>query len=360
MDSPLPPLLEPLLHPELGGIRRSVAALDAAQPPGGGPDFPMHAAAALIGAHALILAQRHKGRPEILHEYVGDALAALPRQDLENVLAELTLSIAEEVSVAVGEQVIVITRTPLAGLGSAHVLFAAFPMPTSKRMRMAQLQCVSELLAHVLTGHQARVARSAIEDGLKDAFDHCDSGMILVGPEGTIVFANAEAQRLIAEGDGLRAVNGMIQAATFEDSMKVRLAIERTFRSSDARHDFMLPIRRSAGRRPLIATVQPLHRSPTTSERQRSLLNVLDPDRTIDGALALQCGLLGLTPVETRLALQLSLGVGLGEAAAAIGVKEQTARSYLKNIFGKTGTNRQADLVRFLLTGLTPIRCRGK
>lgn len=37
------------------------------------------------------------------------------------------------------------------------------------------------------------------------------------------------------------------------------------------------------------------------------------------------------------------------EAAQTLGLAENTVRSYLKSIFGKTGVNRQAELVRLIL-----------
>ena len=42
-------------------------------------------------------------------------------------------------------------------------------------------------------------------------------------------------------------------------------------------------------------------------------------------------------------------GESLGVAAQHLGVQQQTARSYLKHIFAKTETNRQADLVQLML-----------
>jgi DNA-binding CsgD family transcriptional regulator len=318
----------------------------------------LQAAAELIGAHALILANWQKGLPEILHAFIGEPLEDLPREDFEHVLGELTLGVSDETSLLFGDRIVIFSRSSLPQLGPARLIFAAFPASSSKRTRVVQLQRASELLGFILKEHEARVTQSAGEEGLKDAFDRCDSGMLLVRREGAITFANAEAQRLIAEGDGLRTVDGTIQATTFDDNMKVRLAIERTFRTGESSRDtLVLPIKRSAGRRPLMVAVQPLSKAGEARSRQRVLLNILDPERGIDGALDLECGLLGLTRVETRLTLQLAQGMGLTEAAAAIGVKEQTARTYLKSIFGKTGTNRQADLVRFLLTGLNPVRC---
>ena len=60
----------------------------------------------------------------------------------------------------------------------------------------------------------------------------------------------------------------------------------------------------------------------------------------------------GLTLAEARLALQLVAGETLRSAAAKLGISYETTRSSLKNIFKKTETCRQAELVLVVLTAL--------
>src|SRR5262245_18810818 len=62
----------------------------------------------------------------------------------------------------------------------------------------------------------------------------------------------------------------------------------------------------------------------------------------------------GLTPAEARLALHLVAGDALRSAAAKLSITYETARTELKNIFNKTGTCRQAELVIVLVTALSP------
>ena len=59
-----------------------------------------------------------------------------------------------------------------------------------------------------------------------------------------------------------------------------------------------------------------------------------------------------LTPAEARLALHLVAGEALRSAAVKLSISYETARTYLKNIFRKTGTCRQAELVVVILTAL--------
>ena len=58
----------------------------------------------------------------------------------------------------------------------------------------------------------------------------------------------------------------------------------------------------------------------------------------------------GLTKAEARLALRLAEGSSLASAAQAFNVKLTTIRSQLQQVFAKTGTSRQTELVAMLLS----------
>ncbi|MCV9965812.1 helix-turn-helix transcriptional regulator [Pararhizobium sp. BT-229] len=62
-------------------------------------------------------------------------------------------------------------------------------------------------------------------------------------------------------------------------------------------------------------------------------------------------GLFDLTPGEARVARELASGASLETVALALGLTLETVRTYLKRIFFKTGTRRQAELTH-LLSGL--------
>src|SRR5262245_36522531 len=60
----------------------------------------------------------------------------------------------------------------------------------------------------------------------------------------------------------------------------------------------------------------------------------------------------GLTTAEARLALHLVQGETLRSAEVKLSISYETARTHLKNIFDKTGTCRQAELVVVIVTAL--------
>jgi DNA-binding CsgD family transcriptional regulator len=61
--------------------------------------------------------------------------------------------------------------------------------------------------------------------------------------------------------------------------------------------------------------------------------------------------LYALTHSESELVRLLAQGLSLDEAAEARGVSMNTARSHLKHAFAKTGTSRQGELVRLVISG---------
>lgn len=68
-----------------------------------------------------------------------------------------------------------------------------------------------------------------------------------------------------------------------------------------------------------------------------------------DGA-RLMAGVLGLTPAETLVARHLATGKRREEIAEAMSVTMPTVNYHLRNIYQKSGTSRQSDAVRLLLS----------
>ena len=81
-----------------------------------------------------------------------------------------------------------------------------------------------------------------------------------------------------------------------------------------------------------------------------------DPKQGTSDPLANVGRLYGLTESETHLASLLAGDFSLAQAAEHLGITESTARTVLKRVLAKTGTRRQASLVRLLLSGPAQIR----
>ena len=64
----------------------------------------------------------------------------------------------------------------------------------------------------------------------------------------------------------------------------------------------------------------------------------------------------GLTEMEAEIASRLVGGMALAEIGNDLGITIHTVRGHLKRLFAKTGTHRQAELLRVLLEGPGRIR----
>ena len=66
-----------------------------------------------------------------------------------------------------------------------------------------------------------------------------------------------------------------------------------------------------------------------------------------------------LTPAEARLVVRLITGEALRPCAKALGIKYETVRSYLKSVFQKTKTRRQAELVLVVIGAMNAANFEG-
>lgn len=192
-------------------------------------------------------------------------------------------------------------------------------------------------------------------EALEAALNLTEFGVVLLDLRGRLTFANEAAAMILDAGDGLRRHRGGIACTTVKDSARLQLAVDQVARP-DPNDDggARLPLLKVArAERPaLIVSVMPTSTPAHEAGDAAAILYILDPALDTGQLLEPVCKLFDLSPVETRLACLLAAGAPLTIAAEAMRIKEQTARTYLKQVFQKTGTNRQADLVRVMLSSL--------
>ena len=113
-----------------------------------------------------------------------------------------------------------------------------------------------------------------------------------------------------------------------------------------------MTVRRAADPQPLVVHLLPLGRPEPAvcTWPGAAVVVVVDPTRRPRLDPALVAAGLGLTPMESRVAVLLTEGKSLREVAAATGRQETTIRWHLRQIFAKSGIARQAELVRLVLS----------
>jgi DNA-binding CsgD family transcriptional regulator len=174
-------------------------------------------------------------------------------------------------------------------------------------------------------------------------------GVVLVGPGRRLLFANRAAKQLLLRRDGIAVCNGRLHAETPAATQ----VLDRHLRAAiagpaDGKGGDVVTLPTSGGRR-LTLLIMGCGRPPPPGGEPSSILFISDPGAEPDVDAPYLARTYGLTPAEARLLRALVRGRTLGEYAQAARITLFTAKGYLKQVFNKTGTSRQADLVRIVL-----------
>jgi DNA-binding CsgD family transcriptional regulator/PAS domain-containing protein len=191
------------------------------------------------------------------------------------------------------------------------------------------------------------------------AFDRLRDGVIIVDSNFGIMFANRSAEELLAEGDGLILDHDGIAAGTPGDSAALRrLVAGRNNGNGLPGAGGRCTLGRRNGRAPLSVLAVPVRGEVAwiVPRRPAAVLFVTDPDR--DGRASTEAlrRRYGLTRAEAAFLGEIVKGDGLQAAADRLGVSLATARTHLRHVFEKTGTQRQAELVGLMVLGQTTLR----
>ena len=191
-------------------------------------------------------------------------------------------------------------------------------------------------------------------------------GVILVDSAGAVITVNAAAHAIMARTRVLGIHDGRLRASRQTDQQLLLGHIRQKAEQQSAlgadpgcyaafallRDDHPLPVTVMVRPGPPFGPVSaPLRRTATVILR--------DPARRLRLAAPDLEQLFDLSPAEARLAQLLADGLSMEEAALQLGVSRNTVRSQLQSVFAKTGTNRQGDLVRLLLSSAATLAQRG-
>jgi len=172
-----------------------------------------------------------------------------------------------------------------------------------------------------------------------------------------VVFSNRAAQKLQSDGDGVKLSAGGIALLHKPDNDRLQSLIAQVLSpiaSPGASPGGAMRALRPSGKRPYGILVSPVSgKYPVLSVfRPAVCIVILDPDRQTPSLNQRLQTAFGLTEAETRLAALLASGEELRSAADRLKITYGTARTRLAEIFQKTETRRQGELIRLLLRTL--------
>jgi len=211
---------------------------------------------------------------------------------------------------------------------------------------------IHERLAHL---HRTRLA-------LADGLDQLGHGVVVVDGRGRLMFANRAARAIVAQRDGLSIGSEGLVATTYADRMRLRallLDAVRTAAGEGLGAAGAMTVARPSLKRPFQVLVAPL-RLALDGETPDGVATIFltDPEERAESSDALMRRVYGLSTAEVRVSRALVAHGSLERAANELRLSRETARWHLKRIYRKTGTRRQVDLVRILMTGLAALTPR--
>lgn len=234
---------------------------------------------------------------------------------------------------------------------------ATHPFGSPERIVLVQA-LVSHLQQAIRT--QARLAELDRRNGdLIAAFDSLSDGVAIVGGDGRVIHMNPAAAAMVVADDGLGVRSGHLIATVGRTDGALGHLVHRALGGwpADIAAGGCQAIARPSGRRPYVARVIPLAPEIATDvASQGVLIMIADPEREPEPEADTLRRLYGLTTTEAQVAQRVLGGTGLRPIAEEMSLSLPTIRSHLQHVFNKTGTHRQAELVRLLLGGLAATR----
>ncbi len=214
-------------------------------------------------------------------------------------------------------------------------------------------------LTRSLAIHAEIAAQHHKRSALEEILDRLAAGVILIDARRQVIRANLSASRMLALEDGVAICDGELRASSAEDSSLQEAIGKALEAASRGEQDHMqrIAVSSQSGGRPYFLNFTPLLEALPGSPVHEAVIVAFfaNPDAVSDASVRALEAVFGLTPAEAAVVRGLVDGRTLDEVAASRGVRPDTVRGQLKQVFVKTGTSRQVDLIRLVLTGISPL-----
>jgi len=180
--------------------------------------------------------------------------------------------------------------------------------------------------------------------------EQCPFGMLVLDIDQHVHLANAPARLLIADAEIAGMIGGRMVLTHSDDAIRFQVALRAVLAHDDGASRQSIAITGKDGA-PLLVSISRL--SDNAGDAQACVI-ITRPTAAPEPDIHPLAEHFNLTPVEARVVCQLARGLSVQDAAHSLQLKVQTVRTYLKQIFQKTGTHRQVELMQLMQNGMLP------
>ncbi|WP_135078768.1 LuxR family transcriptional regulator [Terasakiella sp. SH-1] len=186
------------------------------------------------------------------------------------------------------------------------------------------------------------------------ALNKLPMGVVIVDKSAQVLFMNNNASDIFAQSDGVDVgPTGVFRTAKVGETKNLHTMIADAaidIGEDEDREGGAMIVSRPSMRRSFSLLVVPLpDEDDISSDEGKVAVFINDPEKFNEPPTNVLARLYGLTEAEARLLQGLIVGKKLETFADEVGVSMNTVRSHLKQVFRKTGTNRQPELVSLVM-----------
>src|SRR5713101_5336942 len=193
-----------------------------------------------------------------------------------------------------------------------------------------------------------------------DTLNGLAAGVFLVDENARIVWANTSGQAMLEDGEILRQKDFVLTTVNSRigTTLPKIIALARDGGAAVGVNGIALPL--SSSPEPWLAHILPLtsgmRRDAGIAYSAVAAVFVHKASLETPSAMETMSKLYRLTPGELRVLAALSEVGGIAAVAEVVGISEATVKTHLQRLFGKTGTNRQTELVKLVAAHASPLR----
>jgi DNA-binding CsgD family transcriptional regulator/PAS domain-containing protein len=212
---------------------------------------------------------------------------------------------------------------------------------------------LTRLIPHVQRALQIRdrlEAQDVRAATLTSVVEQSRMGVIVLDQKGRIIEATGLAESLLSAGSEMRRASDRTLWLKEPAGSQLKEWVMTGLPPKNPAGGF-LSVPKCHGLGSVSLVVAPMPALPTlwTLVDPRWLVFIYDPEQRLAPGAELISRDLGISAREAEIAVMLSMGRDLSGAATQLGISMHTMRTHLKNIFEKTGSHSQSDLIRRVL-----------